>query len=481
MAPEEERKMVKARQHLLSSEGQRELLETQYMSLRSHYVAASKRLAAARLGTDAVCLFLQDVVSKQQRTLGVRRARVQLLREAVAALEWREGSLSGRGKKGGKKGGAADKMEDGEGAEANIGDLFNLVDGALNTSENTLASDPSCADMLSFDAAATTGKKKGGTKNSNRMANTTMEITGSILPQTPYGVPLLVSILSQTQDRAAAASYGDVFGATAGDVVWSERGMPMGNDLKQEEERSRDLMAAELKKMTDAIDATRNDTVKLQKETNEIRVKSEKLSGRITIIRTETEAVLNRHHTVLETPEAKAASATLRSMEIKHEKEDAMYRQQNEAESQVNSDAEEEDEQEDNDQFQDATERDVGFSGENGGANGAATADLDDEEYKEPAKRAAKEAAAQGAAGGRAKGGRKKVSAEEPVVPAAAEPTFEDVQEVAGQEEEGGEEKPAEPAAVGGRGRGRGRGRGKRGAAEAVVGVAAKRTRRGAK
>jgi len=54
-----------------------------YMSLRSHYVAASKRLGLARLGTDAACMFLLELVGKQQRTLGLRRAKVGMMREAV--------------------------------------------------------------------------------------------------------------------------------------------------------------------------------------------------------------------------------------------------------------------------------------------------------------------------------------------------------------------------------------------------------------
>jgi len=53
-------------------------------------------------------------------------------------------------------------------------------------------------------------------------------------------------------------------------------------------------MIAELKRITDGIEAFREDTFRLQKETNKVRVDSERITQRITIVRTETEAVLNR-------------------------------------------------------------------------------------------------------------------------------------------------------------------------------------------
>jgi len=58
--------------------------------------------------------------------------------------------------------------------------------------------------------------------------------------------------------------------------------------------RARDAMIAELKRITDGIEAFREDTFRLQKETNKVRVDSERITQRITIVRTETEAVLNR-------------------------------------------------------------------------------------------------------------------------------------------------------------------------------------------
>jgi len=73
LPPEEERKLLAQKKKLATAESTRELLETQYMSLRAHYVAASQRLAASRLGTDAINKNLQGLVERRAAAMAYRR------------------------------------------------------------------------------------------------------------------------------------------------------------------------------------------------------------------------------------------------------------------------------------------------------------------------------------------------------------------------------------------------------------------------
>ena len=167
----------------------------------------------------------------------------------------------------------------------------------------------------------------------------------------------------------------------------------------------------------------------------------------------------------MDTEEGRAASSTLQAMEKKHEKENAMARMNDAAESQVNSDAEDgsDDEEEASlananeeaaDKFEDAVEEDL--------------AAHDDDDYSEPAKKKAAEAPVA------AKGGRKgKVVKVQEDVTIVEDPTFEDVQEVA---EVTVDEVVEDIAAA----KGKGRGKGKRVAAASVgAPMPTKRSRRG--
>lgn len=88
-----ERRLSLKRKTLSRAESTREHLETQYMSLRAHYVAASQRLATSRLGTDGVCKLLMSLTERRSKALGYRRVRLNVAREIQQVINLRLGAL----------------------------------------------------------------------------------------------------------------------------------------------------------------------------------------------------------------------------------------------------------------------------------------------------------------------------------------------------------------------------------------------------
>jgi len=145
-------------------------------------------------------------------------------------VEWRESV--------GKK-----KRKIGEEEQSNneLEGVYQLMESTIVTSESTPSSDNTVSSMLAFTDSATgvtpnqEARHKRAPKSKQVKGNAVVDFVGSTLPQTPYGVPLLLTALSATQDRVCASSYGEVFGAANADLVWQERGMPNSEVHKLEE------------------------------------------------------------------------------------------------------------------------------------------------------------------------------------------------------------------------------------------------------
>ncbi|GMI36000.1 hypothetical protein TrCOL_g4415 [Triparma columacea] len=500
LAPEEERKVIAQKKKLANAEATRELLETQYMSLRAHYVSASQRLATSRLGTDAVTKALHGLVERRATSMAFRRVRLAIAREVLGVLRARNKAGTekpAKGKKPSKAAAAAaadDAMDvDGNG---NLSECWDKVEKGLLEAELACSDESLEVSCLSAHGVGGNGgsKAKGGKGDGKRgnkslkaqvalsqggQRNSVITWENSPLPSTPHGLPLLLSVLGATPDKTAAASYGGIFGSSDKELTWLEVGMPRSMNVREDESESLVFIKEECSKMRQRTVDLRRETMELQRKTVLQRREGEKINANITMYRTETEAVLGRHHLVLETPEAKEASKTLR------DREEMMERKQREAEEQRAAEEDTESQNED-----DGSDED-GSAGANGGGEAGGVDSGEDAKNSNIGGLGNLITGAEGVLGDAAtsNGGEAEGSSEEG---AAADG---DTQGVRMDAEGGADEGEIEGGALGeaaesdasvteaatgkgkGRGRGRGRGRGKK-RGPAPGGAAAKRARR---
>lgn len=97
--PEEEKRLSILRSRVAASEAKREILETEYLSLRAHYVHESHKLHRARSVVSGQMKLLKDLVQKRGEVLGLCRARYGIARDILHSLEYRSNALK-RGEDG---------------------------------------------------------------------------------------------------------------------------------------------------------------------------------------------------------------------------------------------------------------------------------------------------------------------------------------------------------------------------------------------
>ena len=137
----------------------------------------------------------------------------------------------------------------------------------------------------------------------------------STAPQTPRGQSLLLSPLSSFPDKSAAASYSGAFGSSPYDLAWLESGLPSSTSARERDQDSLAALRAECDRLSKQSSRLRQETLELQRKHAACRKETEEVNAGLGALRTETEAVLSRHLLVLDTPEAKKASNTLREQE----------------------------------------------------------------------------------------------------------------------------------------------------------------------
>merc|ERR1712129_464541 len=85
--PEEEKRLFQLRKKINASEQKREILETQYLSLRSCYVHANKKLKHIHNHTENQIEFLQEVVKNRNQVLGLQRVRLAMAQNLLECLK----------------------------------------------------------------------------------------------------------------------------------------------------------------------------------------------------------------------------------------------------------------------------------------------------------------------------------------------------------------------------------------------------------
>eukprot|EP00804_Cyclotella_cryptica_P027707 CCRYP_010306-RE/>CCRYP_010306-RE protein AED:0.19 eAED:0.19 QI:247/0.83/0.71/1/0.66/0.42/7/0/644 len=400
--PEEEKRLSVLRKKISLSEFKREQLETEYLSLRAHYVHASQLVRKTRTYEFGRWKLLREVMERRGRVLGLMRVLAAMGRDVEAAIRWRGRILESGDyvdvgmNDSSAEAASADAMkeskltENAETAQANektrsLYEMWTDIESQLKEAEAACSQLETPSELLQMLTAPDTpfsqpqqaqpthnystrsptksrnvdddgkkGRKRSSSvtsaeesvltssnnngENGKKSASTSNDIVyglephvipwdSMVEPSTPYGVPILLSCLSSATDKAVGY-LTDVNDPKA--ITWLESSLPAST-------AAFDSDAIELLKLTEEVRLLEEEMNKevmlnteLQKQIIKSRERNDQMVAMMQLLRTETEAVLERHNIIMESPEARAKAAEL-------------HKRTQEAEKLKNPSAEEED------------------------------------------------------------------------------------------------------------------------------------------
>ena len=258
--PEEEKRLSLLRKKIHQSEFEREKLETEYLSLRAHYVHESQLVRKTRAYEMGRWKLLKEVMTRRGKVLGLTRAKIAMGRDIESLLKYR-GELANNVKlgkvdvedpddnkeasattmngdsatNGEKKAGVATEKK-----AADLVEIWNNINTQLKAAEKACVEIETPAvltQMVTSSDKASNGSRSRSPIRSDSNDSGRRKRSGSISesesntpprksknsippglephvipwdcmvePQTPYEVPLLLSCLSSATDRAVG--YG---------------------------------------------------------------------------------------------------------------------------------------------------------------------------------------------------------------------------------------------------------------------------------
>jgi hypothetical protein len=317
--PEEEKRVLLLRKRIAASESQREILETEYMSLRAHYVYESQRLRRTRHAVDGQLTVLQDLVRRRGAVVALRRVRCAVARDILAALERRTAALA-QGKSLGheSKPGSPDIFE-----------VWNEIEDLLREAEK-LCRAVTIPEDLALLRSDSRGKKKKDKKNQSGDEEEERVVSWDCrkMPAAPEAIPTLLSQMSSNPERVAAWSKlktlfwkiataispdivigcGGMFGSKHSSMCWDTASLPRSCGKMSSEHDELLRLREEAQFLQDELENERATNKGLQLKIIGKRTRNDEMCAMMTLLRSETEAVLMRHNILLETKEAKGAA-----------------------------------------------------------------------------------------------------------------------------------------------------------------------------
>ncbi|KAL7469589.1 hypothetical protein ACHAXS_009852 [Conticribra weissflogii] len=387
--PDEEKRLAVLRKKIHQSEFQREQLETEYLSLRAHYVHESQLVRKTRAYEMGRWKLLRDLMKRRGKVLALMRVKAAMARDVEKLLTYRGklleeakrggfGDGAGGGSIGGKDSCSANKKEvlkssldeTNSNSDSNLGidvpdliEVWNNVDAQLKEAEIACmeletpdellqmitSSDGSSSDRSNHNNQTRSPTRKsssddtdGGSKKRSRSESiaSTEEGTDSsdgkekrgsktlppsgaephvipwdsvVDPMTPYEMPVVLSCLSAAPDK----TVGYLMDKSKPDAItWLESTLPESSAAYDSDKIELEKLREEARLLKDELAKEIESNTELQKEINSSRVKNNQMVCMMQVLRNETEAVLERHNLLLETPEARAKAAELhRKME----------------------------------------------------------------------------------------------------------------------------------------------------------------------
>ena len=227
--PEEEKRVSILRKQIASSEAQREVMETEYMSLRAHCVHECQQLRRSRYAADGQLKLLQDLVKRRGRVVALRRARCAIARDVQRVLEYRKTVVKEKTQDQPKadvdsrETGSSSVLATPDNDDDDVLAAWNAIETELREAEAACGelSLPEEIKLLKSDRTSKKRQSKGGGagtgtagKTSGERKKTNGKSTSdgkddlvlwgaSRIPRTPYNVPVLLSYMSEVPDKAA--------------------------------------------------------------------------------------------------------------------------------------------------------------------------------------------------------------------------------------------------------------------------------------
>jgi hypothetical protein len=281
-----EQTVAALRRRLAKAEAMRENLEIQAMSLTAANEKAREGLVSSKETLENMIVCLKDMAAYRSTALAARRAMLKASRDVTATLMYRV-----------EAGEALGVTKGGEGGE--------------QQEESSNSSDTNSSLLSAWMAIESKVREtdQPAEKDIAALPSIVIPYISERHPHTPFAVPILLSLISSAPDKYAAASYGNLFGSSLHhDLTWSESCMPRNTIVRENEQDVLEQMRAEVDQLTADVTRDRLHNIAVTKDIVTKKNESDGICGRIAMYRTELEAVLNRHHIILDTPEAKAAS-----------------------------------------------------------------------------------------------------------------------------------------------------------------------------
>eukprot|EP00581_Thalassiosira_minuscula_P007569 CAMPEP_0183704678 /NCGR_PEP_ID=MMETSP0737-20130205/1967_1 /TAXON_ID=385413 /ORGANISM="Thalassiosira miniscula, Strain CCMP1093" /LENGTH=726 /DNA_ID=CAMNT_0025931639 /DNA_START=166 /DNA_END=2346 /DNA_ORIENTATION=- len=393
--PEEEKRLSLLRKKIHQSEFEREKLETEYLSLRAHYVHESQLVRKTRTYEMGRWKLLRELTNRRAHVLALMRVRAAIGRDVETLLKHRgelaekvktgeikadgdgkagameitngdkNGASIGNSKKAGASGKAADLVEIWNSINAQLKEaelacteietpsvLSQMVMGSVDQSngsnpaasrsrspmrnEDKGKSRKRSSSVTSAEEAATTGNNNdlssSITSNTNNNHNAKKSHKSPIPPglephvipwdcvvepQTPFEVPLLLSCLSTATDKCVGY-VSDKTNPTA--ITWLEATLPESLSAYDADVEDLTKLRDEVGALEDELKCESDRNTELQKQLIASRSRNDEMVAMMQLLRSETEAVLERHNLIMETPEARAKSAELHNKLLEQEK-----------------------------------------------------------------------------------------------------------------------------------------------------------------
>lgn len=365
--PEEEKRLSVLRKRVAASEAKREVLETEYVSLRAHYVHESHRLNRSRKFVSGQHELLTELVKRRSKVLALRRVRCAVARDILACLEARSSVADSVMSNTDSSvvpvpasSATEEAMTELDGNYENVSTTatanevpVDLMDVWTTIESKLQEAELSCTDIdtpenltyikkaLFKDATALDIAYEGNSTNSNngRRSRSPMRINGPeddtslakkkaradrapsrrnsddasvskgkmdtdnniipwncrVMPRTPYDVALYLSNLSSAPDMAAAFACDGLFGSKSESLSWLEANLPaQAAPGAQSDSEKLEEMKKELEALQNEMKAEIDLNSKIQSDIIEGKKRSDELTAMMIMLRTETEAVIQR-------------------------------------------------------------------------------------------------------------------------------------------------------------------------------------------
>lgn len=365
--PEEEKRLLQLRKKIAVSESQREQLEIEYFSLSTHYIHESRLVRKTQAYETGRLKLLFEALERKGKLLALSRVRVAMARDVAASLKYREEII----KKGmrppiatGPGAGKKSVQTFFSGASADLLELWNDVENQYKEAElacmeletpselkqivgsedNQKSSKGSRSPIRKSDEAesSSTGSKKkavrnggingssgkGGGSTADESSTTATSSSDNkkngitsggserhvipwesmVQPRTPFDLPLLLSCLSTAPDKTVGY-LTEKKNPTA--VTWIEANLPESEAAFDEDADELIKLREEERLLSQDLYRETERNSELQSKIISTRKRSDEMVAVMQLLRSETEAVLERHNIILESPEAREQAAEL--------------------------------------------------------------------------------------------------------------------------------------------------------------------------